>query len=181
MSKSKWIITGLVVLIIILCMMTIYVQSEYGNMRIAYTRVNEDYASMKVDYEKLYTAYYDYDKKVKYLLVNHGENVNWADDSSAYFIKKFGFFTFAFLSKPKMEDEYHLWVHHTKPASLAHDTTLINSYSWDGGRVDTLKPHQFITRLILLPPDRVFVAPSLSGDPFNPDTTEMVSVIRITK
>jgi hypothetical protein len=102
-------------------------------MRISYNRADRDYAMLKQDYEKLYTAYYSYDKKVLKILEGN-QHVFWAEDSSAYVIKNNDGFLFSFYKKPRMDREYFLW--------LQKSATFDYLYC---GQVDTLKPHQFIT------------------------------------
>jgi hypothetical protein len=139
MGKWKLITAGLVMVCIILCMMTIYVQRSYNNMRISYNRADRDYAMLKADYEKLYAAYYSYDKKIVKILEGN-EHVFWAADSSAYVIKNNDEFLFSFYKKPKILDTGFLWF---------SDNHLIEADYKDKyrnlGRVDSLKPNQYFS------------------------------------
>lgn len=136
MGKRKIAIYGLVFLVIILCMITIYMQRENNKLRITNNRVDGDYEMLKKDYEQLYAAYYSYDKKILEIL-RFSDKVYWAEDSSAYVIKSESKFLFAFYKKPKMEEKYFLlW-----------SSDELNSKNYiELARADTLKPHQFISK-----------------------------------
>lgn len=112
--------------------MSIYMQREYNIMRISFNRADRDYAMLKKDYEKLYEAYYSYDKKILKILEG-SKNVFWAEDSSAYVVKTNNTYVFSFYKKPRMQNaEYDLWIE--SPAS---------AYGYIA-RVNELKPHEFI-------------------------------------
>ena len=135
MGKSKIAIYGLITLATILCMMTIYMQMQNNKLRITNNRVEGDYEILKQDYEKLYAAYYSYDKKILEIL-KFSEKVYWAKDSSAFVVGN----CFSFYKKPRMEKEYYLWGEVYK---LQSGSFLMVEY-FNLGRVDSLKPHQFI-------------------------------------
>lgn len=155
MVKWKLITAGLLVLSIILCMMTIYTQREYYFMQMMYTRVEAENIVLKKDYEKLYDAYYSYDKKIlKSLEAN--EHVFWARDSSAYVVKNENEFLFSFYKKPKMEHEMNLWISTEIAIKGLSFQTIYENF----GRVDTLKPHQFILVSYVPMPYEFFIATS---------------------
>lgn len=106
-------------------------------MQMMYNRVDAENIVLKKDYEKLYDAYYSYDKKIlKILEVN--ENVFWAKDSSAYVIVNDSNIFFSFYKKPKMEGGEYLWFSDSKVIDSNHSGKYYKI-----GVVDTLKPHQF--------------------------------------
>lgn len=139
MGKRKIAMYGLIALVFILCMMTIYVQMENNKIRIMNNRADRELEMLKKDYEKLYKAYYEYSLKEKKIL-SMVDSVFWADDSSAYIIKTNQTGLFTFFKKPKIVamGEHHLWL-----SDNGKFTGHIPLYT-DFGRVDTLKPHQFI-------------------------------------
>jgi hypothetical protein len=137
MRKWKIIIAALVILCIMLCMMTIYMEREYRSVQMVNSRNESDLYVLKKDYDKLYAAYYSYDKKILKILEGN-KNVFWAKDSSTYVVKNENEFLFSFYKKPKMNGEY-LWFSN----SLVIDPNHTGRYKCLGA-VDTLKPHQFI-------------------------------------
>ena len=157
MGKRKLIMGGLVFLIIMLCVMTIYLLRQNGNMTIAYNRTDRelimlkaDYSRLSGDYEKLYKSYYDYDKKILEIL-KFSDKVYWAEDSSAFCLydgKETALFSF--YKKPRMDGEYFLWPSMTGIDKIIDGTVKFN-YSEMVFRVDTLKPNQFIQFSIPLP------------------------------
>ncbi len=144
-NKRKYITIGLVILIVILCMMSFYMVWQFNHMQIAYNRVNReqtmlksDYTRLVDDYEKLYRAYYSYDKKILKLLEGR-KDVFWAKDSSAYVVRSNGVFLFSFYKKPKMPQTHYLW------SSDGEDEYKLYGKYEDHGAIDTLKPHQIFT------------------------------------
>lgn len=113
-------------------------------MRIAYNIKDRELITLKEDYEKLYGAYYSYEKKILKLLEGN-ENVFWSEDSGAYIVNRKEDFLFAFYKKPRMEGEYFLWPFVLDSFELeggySYSHSALNDYCF---RVDTLKPHQFI-------------------------------------
>ncbi len=167
----KFITAGLVLVIIILCMMTFFLNGSNKNLLIQLNRADREKAQLSEDYEKLYAAYYSYDKKVEKLLETH-PNVFWAQDSSAYVVKNGDSFLFSFYKKPRMYGEQYLFLRHK--VSLPTATTW-----WDMddnvGRVDTLKSHQFIFFSSSIP-ELVFVSGAIDS---KSDTSKIVSTIYV--
>ena len=170
MGKRKLAIYGLVILAVMLCMMTIYMQMQNNKLRVTNNRVEGDYATLKKDYEKLYAAYYSYDKKILEIL-KFSDKVYWAKDSSAYVIGN----CFSFYKKPRMEKEYYLWVY--KVDKVYECRSGYSNYQLEG-RVDTLRPHQFFSNIH--PYDRAnscLIAPISKSNSDLPDTNLVITSI----
>jgi hypothetical protein len=130
MKKWKFITAGLVLLILILCMMTFYMNGKARNLEIQVNRMDREHEDLKRDYENLYGAYYSYDKKILKIL-DGNPNVFWAKDSSAYVVKNENEFLFSFYKKPRMMEEFFLY----QFGPVDYYNVLC--------RIDTLKPHQY--------------------------------------
>lgn len=139
MGKRKLITGGLVFLILLLCMISIYLQRQFNNLQVAFNRVDREYIMLQADYKNLYEAYYSYDKKILKILEGN-PHVLWAQDSSAYVVKIKDSFIFCFYKKPKMEVEMNLWIETEVAFSGLPYQTINESY----GRVDNLKPHEWV-------------------------------------
>lgn len=138
MNRWKFITAGLVLVIIILCMMTFYLNGKHHNLEIQVNRMDREHEDLKKDYEKLYKAYYSYDKKVLKLLEGN-PNVFWARDSSAYMMRLRDGYFFSFYKKPRMENKCFLWW-----IKWEHAENGSSYFSYTQSlRVDSLKPHQF--------------------------------------
>lgn len=137
----KWkIITAVsIVVTIILCMMTIYTQREYNYVQMVNMRTESDMVVLKQDYEKLYDAYYSYNKKVLKILEGN-DNVYWSKDSSSYIVYTHRKYLFGFNKKPSLQNSEHLWAKYEISLAGLPFQTMVD----DLGQVDTLKPHQFI-------------------------------------
>jgi hypothetical protein len=147
MKKWKFIVGGLVLVIIILCMMTFYLNGSNRNFQVQINRMDREHEDLKKDYEKLYAAYYSYDKKVLEIL-KFSDKVFWTEDSSFYVLydinKEIAFF--AFYKKPRMQKEFFLWpeVVVKGTGEIDRDSSRAIYFEKIRPRVDTLKPHQFI-------------------------------------
>lgn len=108
--------------------------------------MDREHEDLRKDYEKLYTAYYSYDKKVLKIL-EASNNVTWAEDSSSYIVVNKDLLVFGFYKKPRMQKEHHIWMENKEGAS----TEL--------GTVENLKPHEFIFIVLKGGEKRIFVAP----------------------
>jgi len=176
MGKNRILTIGLIIIIGILCLMTIYMLRRNKNLNIAYNRKEREYAILKKEYEKLYDYYYAYDQKIATLL-NYTPNEIWATDSSSYIIGSREKFMFSFFKKPKLDSTYFAWIHWIKFLPVEGPSGTVDVYR-NCGQVDTLKPHQW---LIVNPetwPDQLIVAPVKPGDSI-PDTTQIRSEILI--
>jgi hypothetical protein len=165
MKKWKFITAGLVLLILILCMMTFYMNGKARNLEIQVNRMDREHEDLKRDYENLYGAYYSYDKKILKIL-EYSDKVWWTEDSSFYALydveKEIALF--AFYKKPRMEKEYLLWpeVMDKGTGEMSKDSSRSLYFEKIQPRVDTLKPHQFImigpplkmVRLNIVPKDK---------------------------
>lgn len=171
MSKGKWVIGGLIFVIILLCMMSIYLQRQYFNMRIAYNRADREYIMLQSDYKLLYDSYYLYEKKVLAIL-NSSKNVYWASDSSAYLVMNDSNFIFSFYKKPRMDNDPILWL----SDSPAVDENYTGKYQ-SLGKIQPLKSHQFINGKLEGWEQAIIVAPALSNKSGTYPSSAVISVI----
>jgi len=133
-------------------MTILYMNREYNVMRLAYSRADREYLELKNDYEKLYDAYYSYNKKIAGILhTNH--NVYWSKDSTTYLIVNDTNVFFSFYKKPRMDKEMHLWV--TNPSGEPMDL----------GKINELKPHQFLSFKRKKEQHQIFIAPTAYPQP----------------
>ncbi len=123
--------------------MTFLLNGRYRNLQIQINRMDREHMDLKKDYEKLYSAYYSYDKKVLKLLESN-PNVYWAEDSSAYMVESKSDFLFAFKNKPNISGEYFLWILQMDSIEV-DDGYSYSQYVIDNARIDTLKPHQLMS------------------------------------
>lgn len=134
MGKYKLLTTFLIAIILILCVAIYYTQRQVNIMRIAYNRSDRELALLKDDYALLYNSYYQYNEKLK-LMVLMGEHARFSSDSSAFLLQHDSIAMFAFTNKPTMKTDFYLWGAVAQQDSNTYQ--LLN-------RVDTLKPHQYI-------------------------------------
>jgi len=172
----KFITAGLVLVIIILCMMTFFLNGSNKNLLIQLNRADREKAQLNADYEKLYTAYYSYDKKVLKLLENN-PNVFWAQDSSAYVVKN----CFSFYKKPRMDKPHYLWLYYKEKVNIQAGITLTTSNYHLQDRIDSLKSHQFFCfdRELGNNFESIFIAPLSATESNEPDTSKTVATIHI--
>ena len=136
---------------------------------------------LKKDYEKLYKAYYSYDKKILKLLEGN-PNVIWAEDSSGYVMNK----CFSFYKKPRMQNPYFLWLYYREKVTTHMGIQLVTSNFHMQGRIDTLRPHQIFCFDAKLGSDydAIIIAPSapqkFAGSD-SPDSTRIASTIEYGK
>jgi hypothetical protein len=172
-TKWKFITAGLVLVILILCMMTFYLNSSNRNLLIQLNRMDREKGEYQRDYEKLYNAYYSYDQKILKILESN-QNVFWAKDSSGYVVKGKNEFLFSFYKKPRMNSEFFLY-----------QFGSVDRYWGDPLRIDSLKPHQFasVQWLFQSPEDGsfqkfkgLFVARpvNIKENNYSPDTSSIV-------
>lgn len=171
----KFVTAGLVLVIIILCMMTFFLNGSNKNLLIQLNRMDREKAQLNADYEKLYAAYYSYDKKVLKLLESN-PSVFWAEDSSGYVVKN----CFSFYKKPRMESSYFLWLYYKNKVNKPLGINTVPSNFQKQDKVDSLKSHQ----LFCFRPeegvdyDAILIAP-LSSKAEEPDTNAVVCKIRM--
>jgi len=113
-------------------------QRQYNNMCVSFNRADGDYSVLKRDYDKLYDAYYSYEKKILKVLEGN-ENVFWSEDSSAYVVKNEKGFLFSFYKKPRIHlQSYCLFIE-----TNSSDRDPLYKYRYVSS-VDSLRPHQYI-------------------------------------
>lgn len=156
MGKSRLVIGILIVVCIILCMFTIYKHTQYNNMRIAYNIKDRESITLKEDYEKLYKAYYEYDKKVLEIL-KFSDKVYWAEDSSGYVIKDGKNLFFSFFKKGQIEIGSSVWLSSQKEVDSNHTGKY-----FDFGPSDSLKSHQFRFKVLEGWERAIIVSPMVS-------------------
>lgn len=171
MSKGKWVIGGLIFVMILLCMMSIYLQRQYVNMRIAYNRADREYIMLQADYQLLYDSYYLYEKKVVAIL-NSSKNVYWASDSSAYMLLNDSNFIFSFYKKPRMDNDPILWLSDSPTVDENHTGKYQNL-----GKIQPLKSHQFFKGKLEGWEQAIIVAPALSTKSGTYPSSAVTSVI----
>ena len=172
MNKRNLIVGGLILVIVILCMMSIYLQRQSENLLIQCNRMDRELAMMRKDYEKLYSAYYSYEKKILKILEGN-EQVYWDADSAAYAVKTRRGFIFSFYKKPKMYEECYVWWFRQKSTKSGYVLPVYIKAE----RVDTLKPHQCI---VLQPTEHEMMSLSVGsknmGDPNKIKINELVCI-----
>jgi len=135
-------------------MTTLYMNREYSTMRLAFNRSDREHLDLKKDYERLYEAYYSYDKKIAGILRTN-QNVFWSKDSTTYLIVNDTNVFFSFYKKPRMDEEMHLW------------TTNPSGERIDLGKINELKPHQFLSFSRTSDQHEIFISPA---DHHQPDS-----------
>jgi hypothetical protein len=119
--------------------MTFYLNGSNRNFQVQINRMDREHEDLKKDYEKLYAAYYSYDKKIAAIL-KFSDHIFWDKDSAGYLINNKEQYLFAFYKKPRMVNPcYAFWYQEQWPTD--HYPAI--SYN-NLGRMDTLKPHEFI-------------------------------------
>lgn len=122
------------VIIVLLCMITIYQQRRIYTLDIVYNRSDRELAMLNKDYEKLYSSYYAYDKKLM-LMVPFLQNIHWSADSCFYIFGNEKLGIAGVHHKQSLKEESYLWLRN----KITDDKIYLV------GRADTLKPHQWIT------------------------------------